>query len=344
MKRAAPIILGILTLVLLAPVCQKPSSRSVRLGIAGFWPPGATKGADGSPQGGDGTAWLAGMDANADYLGVHSSYQGVQKQLDVLVKGHPYGAFIVTQLKEHLNVPDGCLACLKQNGRSLSPCTDACATSELPAYQKAIQQALDAYGDKIYAWCVGNEVESEPNLADLAVIADTLLAEAYARKPSLQGCVTFQLDRARKLADIQQRANFFTRITMLGVTAYPNLPMSAAIPGYATASAVPSDYFAQIAAWAGSRGTAVTEVGWETDLRPDGAAQQQQFYTRLTQPGFLPASTKFVSHFMLYDLGPSFAPPDPISSFKTMGLCSTATSCRPAFDVWKAARAIPYQG
>lgn len=300
----------IVALITLAPTCQT-SSRSVRLGTSGLWPSGSTCGADGCPKA-DAAQWAdfwAQTKSHSDSLiGVHVPRSGLIPAL-TQVKAQGLTAVVVTDL----GVPD----------------------TELADYSALLVRVVSEFD--VLALCLGNEIDQDIDLDAKAAQAKSLFAAVKAAKPGVLSCSVFQYERTRAMPDGASRVAKFVFLDVVAVTSYPNLGFSAAIPGYATASAVPANYYAPLTQWAAGRKIAFTEIGWDTGAA-DGVNQQNALLARLLSGGLIPTTgVAFADWFSLYDFaGGTFPAP-----FTRMGLSAKQGAARPADATWKSALAVP---
>ena len=303
MRRWWTLAVCFVAVVSLAPTCQKPASRQTRLGLAGIVPPGATMKdgqIDTTPD--SWSAFWGFARSHADHLAVHSPWRSVLPVLEQ-AKLNGMSMTVVTSIKD--------------------------ATDEdLPAYLELVQKVAAAAYD-IRWWCVGNEVDADPDLQSEAVRARSVMRAIQAAKPSTRTCVVFQFERSLGSPDTAAKIALFPEAEAVFFTTYPGTAGSCR-----TASCLPSDYYAKISTWT-PKPIGFSEVGWSSDVGGDG--EQRAFLDRFLQ-SLAPRTAVIANWFTPYDIA-GIQPQPP--SFGHMGLCMTTTSCRSALTSWDTARSIP---
>lgn len=284
-----------------APTCSKPASRTTRLGLAGLIPPGSTM-KDGqlvaTPE--QWSAFWSFAKAHGDHIAVHSPWQSLIPALDQ-AKANGMGATVVTSI----------------------PADDA----EVAAYADMVGRA-SAYD--VRWWCVGNEVDTTPDLQAVATRARAAMKTIQAAKPSARTCVVFQYERMLADPNAATKASLFPEADGLFFTTYPSTAGTCR-----TSACLPADYYAKASTWSGGKPIGFTEVGWSIDA--GGESEQKAFLDRFLQ-SLAPRTAVIANWFTPFDIA-GIAPQPP--AFGRMGLCSTATACRPVLGLWDAARSVP---
>lgn len=281
-----------------------PASRPARLGMAGIWPPAAI---------------LSGGQVQATPESWASYWTMVKSHADQVAIHAPWQSVAAV------------MDVAKANGLAMTVVTPIAGVTDadLPAYLDVAKRAIDY---DVRWWCVGNEVDADAELAAESLRASTITKAIKAANPAVQTCVVFQFERLAKMSDAATRVALFSAVDGVFFTTYPSVAGSAT-----TAAGMPSNYYAPIRAWT-SKPIGFTEVGWPIDV--GGATEQNAFLARFLQ-SLAPRDAVLVNWFSAFDMsGANLAPP----TFGHMGLCASATTCRPALTTWDQARAVPYLG
>jgi hypothetical protein len=176
----------------------------------------------------------------------------------------------------------------------------------------------------------------------------TLYAQAYDEvkkvSPDTQVTVTFQYEDLQGLLptsdehfpDWQLVRAFDPKLDLVAISTYPSF-------AYASASAIPPDYYSQLAAFT-DKPIAIAEMGYASATGGqhlnDGTEQDQQAYLTRVLKDATQLHMPFVVWFAAWD--PSFAKDSPYSVFEHIGLLRSDSTPKPAWQTWVTAARRPF--
>lgn len=286
-------------------LCLSCNTRNYQMGISGVWPIGFP-----SSTPAQWTDFYNGIEANADFLGIHSDASTVLPVVQGAVgAGLNVGVVLGWQVAD-------------QNLDNV-----VTALSQIP---------------QVKYICFGNEVDNVTDFDALAITINhlvTLLPQGFT------SCTVFQYERS--LANPNTAANFAKlNVSYLGITTYPILGGRfdvTQIPTnyYATLAAWTSKPV--MITETGWPSQSYPVLGGIPALTSSEQVQSTWLQNLMTMK---PAQIKYVSWFMFNDYGP-YKSGDPFTSpeqyFQTMGLRTFAGTAKQALGLWNGLFKLTYQ-
>jgi hypothetical protein len=198
-------------------------TRTVKLGLAGFCPPGSGNLCT-NVTAENNTAFWSFVNANSDYYSHHTGMSGLAGSLP----------FMSSQAKK-LGLVIG---------------IDGLTTSNATEFTTNIANLIGA--TPLEYVCVGNEIDNLPNLAEITPAINSVLKNLKAQK-GVKTCTVFQYERMSTMSNKAAIVAGFPDADIIAYTVYP-------FTKYAAVSQIPANYFDFVKTY--PKGFAITEVSW----------------------------------------------------------------------------------
>lgn len=198
-------------------------TRTVKLGLAGFCPPGSGNLCTNVTAENNAAFWSF-VNANSDYYSHHTSIAGLESSLP----------FMSSQAKK-LGLVVGT--------EGLTPETASAFATNLVNQIGSIN---------LEYLCVGNEINDLPGFISLIPSINKVVREVKAVKP-VKTCTVLQFEHLMNNPDKASIVASLTDVDIIAYTVYPFIK-------YAAVSQIPSNYFDFVKTY--HKGFAITEVSW----------------------------------------------------------------------------------